>query len=95
VLELLVEVVVAVALMINVKLDGLFRLLEVFCKEESLNTYKMCRPVEKCSTTVFSKVPLLFWQLAPTTCCQADRSSTAYLGEDISKGRQNLQSEMP
>jgi hypothetical protein len=95
VLELLVEVVVAVALIMNVKLDGLFRLLEVFCKEESLNTYKMCWPVEKRSTTFFSKVTLLFWQLAPTTCCQADRSSTVYLREDILNGRQNLQSEMP
>ena len=94
-LELLVEVVVAVALMINVKLDGLFGLLVVFCKGESLNTYKMCRPVENCSTTVLSNVPLLFWQLAPTTRCQADRSSTVYLREDISNGRQNLQTKMP
>jgi hypothetical protein len=43
----------------------------------------MCRPVEKRSTKVFSKVPLLFWQLAPTTCCQAERSRTVYLREDI------------
>jgi hypothetical protein len=76
VLELLVEVVVAVALTVN----RLFRLLEVFCKKESWNTYK---------------VPLMLWLPAPTTRCQADRSSTVYLREDIWNGIQNLKREIP